>query len=142
MKIGETFLTAKFTSPKGNELTLNVQAGSPGISLPEEFSDLNVPEYVRVGIEGSDVTDSLKFEGFSEWLEIYSDVLFVESVKRDVIKLRLRISLYKSDCPGIRVARFPFSPQFCACQTFCTDLNPFSSQAKSQEAPIESVLTS
>ena len=91
LKIGETFLTAKFASPEGNELTLNIQAGSPGISLPEEFSNLGIPEYVKVGIEGSEVTDALKFEGFSEWLEIYSDVLFVESVKRDAVKQRLEI---------------------------------------------------
>jgi hypothetical protein len=61
-------------------------------NLPGECPDLGAAEGVDVGIAETNMDDPLKFEGYSEWLEIYSDVLLVESLKKlDVLRLRLFI---------------------------------------------------
>jgi len=86
VKIGQGYVTAKVENRYGDMVNINIQPGKPGISLHETLVNLKgkTPNMVYLLTTSKDkktIIRKLPFTGFSDWLLIFEDTLFMEAVK-------------------------------------------------------------
>lgn len=86
LSIGQGYVTAKIENRYGDTININIQPGRPAISLNESLVNFKgrVPSTVYLlttSKEKKTIIRKLPFEGFSDWVLIFEDVLFMEAVK-------------------------------------------------------------
>jgi len=83
--IAQGYVTAKVENRYGDLVNINIQPGRPGISLHETLVNLKgrVPSVVYLLTTSKDkktIIRKLPFNGFSDWILIFEDALFLEAV--------------------------------------------------------------
>jgi hypothetical protein len=86
VKIGQGYVTAKVENRYGDMVNINIQPGRAGIALHETLVNLKgkTPSTVYILTTSKDkktIIRKLPFNGFSDWLLIFEDTLFMEAVK-------------------------------------------------------------
>lgn len=86
LSIGQGYVTAKIENRYGDTVTINIQPGRPAISLNESLVNFKgrTPSTVYLltaSKEKKTIIRKLPFAGFSDWVLIFEDVLFMEAVK-------------------------------------------------------------
>jgi len=86
VRIGQGYVTAKVENRYGDKVNINIQPGRPGIALHETLVNLKgkTPSVVYLITTSKDkktIIRKLPFNGFSDWLLIFEDTLFMEAVK-------------------------------------------------------------
>jgi hypothetical protein len=89
--IGQSYVTAKVQNRYGENVTINIQGGRPGIELQESFFKMNeekgeTPSFayliIRLVQDDSKIfARKLPVVGLRDWLLIYEDTLLELSVK-------------------------------------------------------------
>lgn len=85
VKIAQGYVTAKIENKHGDMVNINIQPGRPGIALHETLVNLkgrtpNVVYLLTTSKDGKTIIHKLPFNGFSDWLLIFEDTLFMEAV--------------------------------------------------------------
>jgi len=86
VRIGQGYVTAKVENRYGDMVNINIQPGKPGIALHETLVNLKgrTPSMVYLLTTSKDkktIIRKLPFNGFSDWLLIFEDTLFMEAAK-------------------------------------------------------------
>ena len=86
VRIGQGYVTAKVENRYGDMVNINIQPGKPGIALHETLVNLKgkTPSMAYLLTTSKDkktIIRKLPFNGFSDWLLIFEDTLFMEAVK-------------------------------------------------------------
>jgi len=86
VRIGQGYVTAKVENRYGDMVNINIQPGKPGIALHETLVNLKgkTPSMVYLLTASKDkktIIRKLPFTGFSDWLLIFEDTIFMEAVK-------------------------------------------------------------
>lgn len=90
-EIGQSYVTAKIQNRYAENVTVNIQGGSPGIELQESLFKIKNPEnqiplqfaYLKANLieTGKIFVRKLPVVGLRDWLLIYEDTLVELSVK-------------------------------------------------------------
>ena len=86
-EIGSRYVTAKVENRYGNDVTINIQGGRPGIEIQESLFKLKEekPSYAylitRLIQDTKILARKLPVAGWRDWLLIYEDTLLELSVK-------------------------------------------------------------
>lgn len=86
IRIAQGYVTAKVENRYGDMVSINIQPGKPGIMLHETLFNLKgmTPGSVYVvttSKNGKEIVRKLSFDGFSDWLLIFDDTLFLEAAQ-------------------------------------------------------------
>lgn len=86
VRIGQGYVTAKVENRYGDMVNINIQPGKPGISLHETLVNFkgkrpNTVYLLTTSKDKKTIIRKLPFTGFSDWLLIFEDTLFIEAVK-------------------------------------------------------------
>ena len=96
VRIGQGYVTAKVENRYGDMVNINIQPGRPGIALHETLVNLKgkTPSVVYLLTTSKDkktIIRKLPFNGFSDWLLIFEDTLFVEAANDGCDEIELFI---------------------------------------------------
>jgi hypothetical protein len=96
VRLGQGYVTAKIENRYGDMVNINIQPGKPGIALQETLVNLKgkTPTMVYVLTTSKDkrtIIRKLTFNGFSDWLLIFEDTLFMEAAKEGCDEIELFI---------------------------------------------------
>lgn len=85
VRIAQGYVTVKVENRHGDMVNINIQSGRPGISLHETLVNLKgrIPSVVYLLTTSKDkktIIRKLPFNGFSDWILIFEDTLFLEAV--------------------------------------------------------------
>jgi len=93
IKIAQGYVTLKILNRENRYVNVNIQPGKPGIVLQESlFNKYKEYKVVYLVSETNDHTRFIRVlpvEGFSDWLLIYNDTLFIEVVKENISEIEL-----------------------------------------------------
>jgi hypothetical protein len=86
VKIAQGYVTAKVENRYGDMVNINIQPGRPGILLHETIVNFKGKAASMVYIlttakDGNRIVRKMPFNGFSDWVLIFDDILFMETVK-------------------------------------------------------------
>jgi len=86
VRIAQGYVTAKVENRYGDMVNINIQPGKAGIALHETLVNLKgkTPSMIYILTTSKDkktIIRKLPFNGFSDWLLIFEDTLFMEAVK-------------------------------------------------------------
>jgi hypothetical protein len=86
LRIGQGYVTAKVENRYGDMVNINIQPGAPGISFNESLVNLKRKEASMVYLITSTknkktIVRKLPFTGFTDWVLIFEETLFMEAVK-------------------------------------------------------------
>ncbi len=85
VRIAQGYVTAKVENRYGDMVNINIQPGRPGIALHDTLVNLKgrIPSVVYILTTAKDkktIIRKLPFNGFSDWILIFEDTLFLEAV--------------------------------------------------------------
>lgn len=96
VRIAQGYVTAKVENRHGDMVNINIQPGRPGIALHKTLVNLKgkTPSVVYILTTSKDmktIIRKLPFTGFSDWLLIFEDTLFMEAVNDGCDEIELFI---------------------------------------------------
>ncbi|MGH9923031.1 MAG: hypothetical protein ACRD38_09790 [Nitrososphaerales archaeon] len=96
VRIAQGYVTAKVENRYSDMVNINIQPGKPGIALHETLVNLKgmTPSVVYILTASKDkktIIRKLPFNGFSDWLLIFEDTLFLEAVNDGCDEIELFI---------------------------------------------------
>jgi hypothetical protein len=96
VRIAQGYVTAKVENRFGDMVNINIQPGKSGIALHETLLNLKgrIPSLVYLLTTSKDkktIIRKLPFNGFSDWLLIFEDTLFLEAANDGCDEIELFI---------------------------------------------------
>lgn len=85
IRVGQGYLTTKIINRYGRYVNINIQPGRSGIVLQETLFNPDIKYktayLLTTTIKSKKLIRCLPVEGFSDWLLIYDETLFIEMIK-------------------------------------------------------------
>ncbi|GIU72512.1 MAG: hypothetical protein KatS3mg003_1991 [Candidatus Nitrosocaldaceae archaeon] len=85
IRIAQGYVTSKIINKYGRYVNINIQPGRPGIVLQDTLFNPHVKYkdayLITTTSDNKKLIRKLPVEGFSDWLLIYDEILFVEIIK-------------------------------------------------------------
>jgi len=96
VRIAQGYVIAKVENRYGDIVNINIQPGRPGIALHETLVNLkgktpNIVYLLTTSKDKKTIIRKLLFTGFSDWLLIFEDTLFMEAVNDGCDEIELFI---------------------------------------------------
>ncbi len=85
IRIAQGYVTSKIINRYGRYVNINIQPGRPGIVLQETLFNIDIKYknayLITTTNDDKKLIRRLPVEGFTDWLLIYDETLFVEIIK-------------------------------------------------------------